>query len=38
VSEALSQELLAIPLYPEMSDAQQETVITGMHAVALARP
>lgn len=36
VSDALSQELLAIPLYPEMSDEQQETVIVGMRAAVLA--
>ena len=36
VSDALSGDLLAIPLYPEMSDEQQETVVAGMRAAALA--
>ena len=36
VSEALSEELLAIPLYPEMSDDQQDTVVAAMRAAALA--
>ena len=36
VSDALSEDLLAVPLYPEMTDAQQETVITGMRTAALA--
>jgi dTDP-4-amino-4,6-dideoxygalactose transaminase len=36
VSAALSQDLLAIPLYPEMSDQQQETIVEAMRATALA--
>jgi dTDP-4-amino-4,6-dideoxygalactose transaminase len=36
ISEALSQDLLAVPLYPEMSDAQQETIVAAMRAAALA--
>ena len=36
VSSALSEDLLAIPLYPEMSDDQQETVVAAMRAAALA--
>ena len=36
VSDALSEDLLAIPLYPEMSDEQQETVVAGMRSAALA--
>ena len=36
VSDALSEDLLAVPLYPEMTNAQQDTVITGMRAAALA--
>jgi dTDP-4-amino-4,6-dideoxygalactose transaminase len=36
VSETLSEELLAIPLYPEMSDEQQDTVVNAMRAAALA--
>ena len=35
-SDALSEELLAIPLYPEMSDGQQETVVSAVRAAALA--
>jgi dTDP-4-amino-4,6-dideoxygalactose transaminase len=36
VSDALSEDLLAIPLYPEMSDEQQESVVAGMRSAALA--
>jgi dTDP-4-amino-4,6-dideoxygalactose transaminase len=36
VSDALSEDLLAIPLYPEMSDEQQDTVVSAMRAAALA--
>ena len=36
VSDALSEELLAIPLYPEMSDEQQDTVVAAVRAAALA--
>jgi dTDP-4-amino-4,6-dideoxygalactose transaminase len=36
VSEMLSEELLAIPLYPEMSDEQQDTVVAAVRAAALA--
>ena len=36
VSVALSEELLAILLYPEMSDDQQDTVVAAMRAAALA--
>jgi dTDP-4-amino-4,6-dideoxygalactose transaminase len=36
VSDALSEDLLAIPLYPEMSDEQQDTVVAAMRAAALA--
>ena len=36
ISDALSDELLAIPLYPEMSDEQQETVVAAVRAAALA--
>jgi dTDP-4-amino-4,6-dideoxygalactose transaminase len=36
VSEALSEDLLAIPLYPEMSDQQQDTVVAAMRSAALA--
>jgi dTDP-4-amino-4,6-dideoxygalactose transaminase len=36
VSDALSEDLLAIPLYPEMSDEQQETVVAGLRSAALA--
>ena len=35
-SDALSEELLAIPLYPEMSDEQQNTVVAAVRAAALA--
>jgi dTDP-4-amino-4,6-dideoxygalactose transaminase len=37
VSAALSEELLAIPLYPEMSDEQQDTVVSAICEAALAR-
>jgi len=37
VSAALSEELLAIPLYPEMSDEQQHTVSSAICEAALAR-
>jgi dTDP-4-amino-4,6-dideoxygalactose transaminase len=37
VSAALSEELLAIPLYPEMSDEQQHTVVSAICEAALAR-
>ena len=36
VSESLSEDLLAIPLYPEMSDQQQDTVVAAMRTAALA--
>jgi len=36
VSESLSEDLLAIPLYPEMSDEQQDTVVAAMRTAALA--
>jgi dTDP-4-amino-4,6-dideoxygalactose transaminase len=36
VSDRLSRELLAIPLYPEMSDEQQETVTAAMRRAVLA--
>ena len=36
ISDALSEELLAIPLYPEMSDEQQDTVVAAVRAAALA--
>ena len=34
VSEALSEDLLAIPLYPEMSDDQQDTVVAAIRTAA----
>lgn len=36
VSAALSNELLAIPLYPEMSDEQQNLVVAAMREAVLA--
>jgi dTDP-4-amino-4,6-dideoxygalactose transaminase len=36
ISDALSEELLAIPLYPEMSDEQQDRVVAAVRAAALA--
>ena len=36
VSAALSEELLAIPLYPEMSDEQQHTVVSAIREAVLA--
>jgi dTDP-4-amino-4,6-dideoxygalactose transaminase len=36
VSEGLSEDLLAIPLYPEMSDEQQDTVVAAVRTAALA--
>ncbi|MGH9373622.1 MAG: DegT/DnrJ/EryC1/StrS family aminotransferase, partial [Vicinamibacterales bacterium] len=35
VSDRLSEELLAIPLYPEMSDEQQETVAAAVRQAVL---
>jgi dTDP-4-amino-4,6-dideoxygalactose transaminase len=36
VSDRLTDELLAIPLYPEMSDEQQSTVVTAVRDATLA--
>jgi dTDP-4-amino-4,6-dideoxygalactose transaminase len=36
VSAALSEELLAIPLYPEMSDEQQQTIVGAVRAARFA--
>lgn len=36
VSDRLSQELLAIPLYPEMSDEQQSAVVSAVREAVLA--
>lgn len=36
VSAALSEELLAIPLCPEMTDEPQDAVVAAMRAAALA--
>jgi UDP-N-acetyl-3-dehydro-alpha-D-glucosamine 3-aminotranferase len=36
ISGALSEELLAIPLYPEMSDEQQDAVVAAVRTAALA--
>jgi len=36
VSTTLSGELLAVPLYPEMSDEQQHTVVSAMREAVLA--
>lgn len=36
ISDALAEQLLAIPLYPEMSDEQQATVVAAVREAALA--